>query len=209
MESCIIRELPTTKRFSSYPPRFEKEQFDTYLKISQDKETQRKYNLWKNGINYRTNRKISINSALHNALKQQFTIFFNGRWILFEEFNDIEIDKYLLDTYYINKQVDTLNESIKTDNELINNVKKQILNLQNWNDFIEFQGKKYGIPVVYNDIHRENDCFGTIQSRYEPCRCHTCEDWGGCRDGGTTYYECSKCGYSHNFNRDNSGPWWI
>jgi hypothetical protein len=74
-----------------------------------------------------------------------------------------------------------------------------------WNDYIIFEEKKYGIPHIYKNIHRENNCFGLIQEDYYvSCECHCCTDWGGCSNPtGTQYYKCSKCNYTYSEIKNN------
>lgn len=75
--------------------------------------------------------------------------------------------------------------------------KEQVLQLPSWNDYIEFEGEKYGFPYpVHKDIHRFQDCMGTVTttSEYVVCNCHRCENWGSCGGGGWEYSSfCNKC----------------
>jgi hypothetical protein len=77
----------------------------------------------------------------------------------------------------------------------------KIQKLERWNDFIEFEGKCYGITSkVLNNIHRENDCFGEIVFIRKETT-YTSNDRPFCNydDTETTYsiYKCSKCNYEN------------
>lgn len=44
--------------------------------------------------------------------------------------------------------------------------------MKNWDDYIEFENKKYGIEHIINNIHNTNNCGGKIiHTHYE---CHGC-----------------------------------
>ena len=64
-------------------------------------------------------------------------------------------------------------------------------------DYVLFEGIKYGIPNVFENIHREKDCNGLLKdSFYESCSCSACENWYGCSSPtGTQHYKCNKCDY--------------
>ena len=75
--------------------------------------------------------------------------------------NDIWITAYK--TIKINNDVDIENDVIKKYNVVIDSIIEKIQKLKKWNEFIEFEGKCYGITCkVVNNIHRENDCFGEM-----------------------------------------------
>lgn len=47
-------------------------------------------------------------------------------------------------------------------NNNIEMIKIEIGKLKYWKDYIVFEGERYGIHRIFEDIHRENDCFGNI-----------------------------------------------
>ncbi len=194
----INRCLPHKKLFYRYPLRHDKIVFDEYKIMINNKVIQENYKKWKNGINFKTNRKITIGGKIHDALIDTFMVGRDHR-VLFEELNDIDEDEYMKKTKIINDKIDKKNISIEKYNELICDVSIKINKLKKWNDFIIFEGDKYGIPSVFNNIHRENDCFGKIkEENYESCQCHCCENWFGCSNpAGTQYYKCEKCDYKY------------
>ena len=146
----------------------------------------------KKGINYKTNRKISIGGKIHEELKKKFIIQYGYNYVLFKDLIGIESYKYLQETKQINYDINIENIAIKNYNNLVHEMIEKINGLQKWNDFIEFEGIKYGLPNIYNNIHYENDCKGNISitklciwecrhcrgstSFYEPCRCEYKED---------------------------------
>jgi len=54
------------------------------------------------------------------------------------------------------------NKKIKERNLIISDLIEKIKNLENWSDYIIFEGAKYGLPPILKCIHRENDCLGKI-----------------------------------------------
>jgi len=203
MEDNIIRNYPTKIKNVDYPPRYTKEMIDKYTELCKNNEFKNNYKKWKSGINYKTNRKISINGDVYNKLKDDFVIgTLNNKNILFDELNEINIDNYLSDTKYIYENIQHRNDIINKFNISIDNIIGQINNLKLWNDFVIFDKQKYGIPKVYMELHRENDCLGIfIKDRYEKCTCHRCEDWYGCGNPkGKQYYKCDNCEYIYSVN---------
>ena len=183
----IIRRYPDIKTLESHPyGRYNAYHFN---KLN-DEELKNQYNKWKKGINYNTNRKITIDGKLHKNIGEKF--FFFGKCI-FEVLIDINRDEYLKETKKINNLIDIKNEEIHEYNELVYNTIEKINLLEKWNDFVEFEGIKYGIDIIHNNIHRENDCFGVIKfDHYEECCCSTC-NWRSCGSSGTEYVKCEKC----------------
>lgn len=196
----IERCCPTKKPEKSYPSRYSKSAFEKCREMITNTELQDDYNKWKSGINYKTNRKIKVGGKIHTELKQKFMI---GRPIcrsvLFSDLADITECDYLQETECINNEIDIENASIKEYNALVDSVIEKIKKLERWNEFIVFEGKKYGITSkVSNNIHIENDCFGEmIFDRNETE--HRFNDRPFCHyaDTSITYSicKCCKCGY--------------
>ncbi len=193
----LIRKYPNKTNLLKYPLRFNIDVFDKYKEFLNNTDLQNNYNKWKSGINYKTNRKIKIGGEVYNQLKYNFIIHFDNREVLFEELNGIDFDNYLLETNNIYKEIDEQNIIINNYNNKINIITEQINKLEKWCDYIEFEGNNYGIPKVYDNIHREYDCLGNfIEDYYTNCTCRLCEDWGGCTNPqGKQYYKCDKCNY--------------
>lgn len=83
-------------------------------------------------------------------------------------------------------------------NKKIRNIIIKINKLEKWEDFILFEGNKYGIRKVLDNIHRENDCCGKIiiiSKVYTECVSvngvcgHQCGQY-------IITYKCSKCNYT-------------
>ena len=122
--------------------------------------------------------------------------------ISFDKLNSINKDEYLKETKKIINEIDIDNAIIKYYNELVDSIIEKIKKLEDWDDFVEFEGKYYGINKVYNNIHRENNCLGEMvfyKEEYESCNCSSCENWlYGCsnpRGRHLRYYKCNKCNY--------------
>jgi hypothetical protein len=193
----VIRNYPNKRNLLKYPLRFNIDVFDKYKEFLNNTDLQNNYNKWKSGINYKTNRKIKIGGEVYNQLKYNFIIHFDNREVLFDELNGIDFDNYLLETDNIYKEIDEQNIIINNYNNKINIIIEQINKLEKWCDYIEFEGNNYGIPKVYDNIHREYDCLGNfIEDYYTNCTCHLCEDWRGCTNPqDKQYYKCDKCNY--------------
>ena len=92
------------------------------------------------------------------------------------------------------------NNFIKKKNSLIKEAQDKIQNLKKWHEYIEFNGEKYGVPTILNNIHRTDDCNGDmilINSTYEEC--NKCENgmWSCGRNCSyrINYYKCENCGF--------------
>jgi hypothetical protein len=193
----IIRNYPNKKQLLKYPSRFKKEIFDKYKELQNNEDFQNNYKKWKSGINYKTNRKIKIGAKVYNELKSHFIIHYDNTEVFFEELNGIDFEKYLSETDNIYKEIDEQNIIINDYNDKIDTIIEQINKLEKWDDFIEFEGNKYGISEVYDNIHRKNDCLGNfIKGYFTPCTCHWCDGNGGCTNPlGRQCYKCDKCNY--------------
>jgi len=157
----------------------------------------------KNGINYKTNRKIKIGSNTYNKILQnEFSIKnysspYCYSYIHFEKLNGIDSEIYLQETETIKKEIEDYNLQI-------DNICNEINKIELWNNYIEFEGKKYGIPKIYNNIHKENDCNGIMD--FYKIKEYECK---GCRDGmpfngsyscncyNEKIYKCNKCNYEY------------
>jgi hypothetical protein len=199
MTNIINRSYPECKNETSTYSRYTDKVFDEYIKM---KENPINYEKWKAGVNYKTNRNLVIGGSTHNKLKNDFMIKYIDCNIqcsvFFEDLVGIDCLKYLQETENINQN----NETVKLHNKNIREVVNKINKLEKWDDYVEFEGLKYGILPRYNNIHREYDCNGTLKTttvdEYE-CR--------GCRDGmpfngaytcsckSRQLFECEKCGY--------------
>lgn len=196
----ILHEYPKTKDESLFVKRYSKEDFEKYNGITKSLDN---YEKWKNGINYKTNRKIKIGGKTHmqigyNNFYIKYGTPYSYSYVLFTELDGINSALYLQET-------EKLKEEILDYNAKVNDVISKIKLLATWEQYVEFEGTKYGLPIVYNGKHMENNCFGLIkEDYYENCHCSTCENWNGCGSGGTQYYKCNKCDYKYSNAVDGS-----
>jgi len=193
----IERQYPTKKREKIYPKRYDNSVFEKLNEMNGDTELQNDYEKWKDGINYKTNRKIKIDGKIHRELKQKFMI--GG--VLFDTLNSINAVEYLQETEKIINEIDVENAIIKDYNNVIDIIIDKIQKLEGWDDFIEFEGKYYGlIHKIKNNIHIENNCLGEMIFTHEKTE-YTFNDRPFCNydDTETTYsnYNCSKCNYEN------------
>ncbi len=119
--------------------------------------------------------------------------------ILFEKIKNINVTEYLEETKKINNKIDNDNIAINNYNNLVNSIIKKIEKLETWDQFVEFDGKKYGlIHKIKNNIHIENNCLGTMKLTDKETK-WSINDRPFCNydDGETTYliYKCSKCNF--------------
>jgi hypothetical protein len=206
----IERQYPTKKQEKTYPERYDNYVFEKLNEMNGDIELQNDYKKWKDGINYKTNRKIKIGGKIHRELKQKFMISYSHNnsmgykiksSVLFEDLININADDYLQETKKINNEIDAENIIIKNYNKLVDSIIEKMQKLEKWNDFIEFEGKCYGITSkVLNNIHIENDCLGKMIFTRKDTE-YTFNDRPFCNydDKETIYsiYKCSKCNYEN------------
>lgn len=208
----IERHYPNKKEYLKYPIRYDKNTLKKAMKMNKNIELLNDYNKWKNGINYITNRKIQFDGKIHQELKRKFIIDFfccrlsdefnkiiTPEHILFEDIINIDRHKYLKETKLIVDEINKNNTEIKKYNVFVDDIIEKIKNLQKWNDYIEFNGIKYGLTnTIIDNIHVENNCGGEIKY------CGW-EDYGSdnirpfCNDFGKYIYEiykCIKCNFS-------------
>lgn len=160
VEPLIIeRHYPSKRQEKSYPKRYDNSIFEKLNEMNADTELHNDYKKWKDGINYKTNRKIKIGGKIHRELKAKFMIY-SCEGILFDTLNHINAHEYLQETEKINNEIDVENAVIKDYNKLVDSIIEKIQKLEGWNDFIVFEGKKYGlIHKIKNNIHIENNCL--------------------------------------------------
>jgi hypothetical protein len=196
MNCDIIRVCPSNLKLFNYPKRIPEGIFkkrDEILEKIGDR-----YNKHKLGINPDTDRNININGRLYNKLKQEFII--NEYWHSFERIylGDIEFinyNDYNKETLKLNKDIDDKNLEITNENNEIKRVTEKINKLNNWNDYIDYEGKNYGLSKYYNGIHRENNCMGEIVLKNKYTKLYSNDRPFMCVERETTYYnyECVEC----------------
>ena len=196
----IIRTYPNYKNKLKKPNRFNTEHFETFNKMIDDKDLMSNYQKWKQGINYKTNRKIKIDGDTHKKI-DCFHKYIFGDSIYIDDVININQDDYLKETFEMEKDIANKNEEIKRYNDIVKSVIDKIKNLQKWDDFIEFEGKYYGlVNKVRNNIHIENSCNGEMIF-IETKREIVCRDRPFCYTADTDYeydvYKCSNCKYIH------------
>jgi hypothetical protein len=159
------------------------------------------------GINPLTGKKIKIGGETYNRVLKNYTI----KNYKPSAIADIIISDYLDETTKMIKDNIAYNEiqgyKIKQYNKLVDIVNakyakyteecliviEKIKKLETWDSFVEFNGLKYGIPFIYENVHRELDCMGTISKEYELCTCLECNHMGSCIEPIKLIIKCSKC----------------
>ena len=196
----IIRTYPNYKNKLKKPNRFNTEHFETFNKMIDDKDLMSNYQKWKLGINYKTNRKIKIDGDTHKKI-DCFHKYIFGDSIYIDDVININQGDYLKETFEMEKDIANKNEEIKRYNDIVKSVIDKIKNLDKWDDFIEFEGKYYGlVNKVRNNIHIENSCNGEMIF-IETKREFVFRDRPFCYTEDTDYeydvYECRNCNFTH------------
>ena len=211
----LIRNYPSKKKefdLIKYPIRTNMLDVDDIFKLSNSIKYNNDYKKWEKGINYnsKSNNKVIIGGKIHNNLGNKFMInhYDNNTNIKMGYKDVIQYDWnfYKLKTKLLCEDIDkqninivNLNKEIINYNILVDDIINEINKLEKWNDYIEFDNNKYGVPVIIkNKIHIENDCNGNIIKYYfKKCECNKCENWYGCGIDGYQYYKCDKCNYKN------------
>lgn len=198
----ILRTYPKYKDRLKIPKRFNIEHFETFNKIMVDDDYMSIYQKWKLGINYKTNRKIKIGGDTHKNLDYFYKYIGGiGRVYIDDVININQLD-YLKETFEMEKDIRDKNDEIDKYNDIVKSIIAKIKNLQKWDDYIEFEGKYYGlVDRVKNDIHIENACNGElifietkreILIRDRPFVPYTADT-----DYEYDVYKCSNCNFTH------------
>lgn len=207
MDTEIERIYLSHKIEKCYPDRYDNTVFEKFNEMNSDTQFQNDYKKWKAGINYKTNRKIKIGGKTHKKLEtSRFSIELplnppSCGWRIFplDKLKNIDAVKYLEETEKIKHEIDIENAGIKDYNKKIDIVVEKIKNLESWNDFVDFEGKKYGL--IYknkNNIHIENNCLGKMifigeRTEYNIAACLYKND----RETTYKITKCNKCNYEH------------
>lgn len=189
----IIRTYPILDDERIFKDRYTKKDFEEHAYITKSVGN---YEKWKNGINYITNRKIIVGGKTHQSIGYKNFYIKNA---LFTKLDGIDTEVYIRDTEGINQKIQKRNKEVQETICKINL-------LETWEEYVIFEEQKFGIPNVYNNTHRENDCLGSfVEYSYDSCNCRTCENWGGCSNPkGTQCYKCVKCNYKHSITIEYS-----
>ena len=200
MEDNIIRKYPTIKDERLYKDRYNKANFEKYKEITKSIEN---YEKWKIGINHKTNRKIKIGGKTHEQLGYENFYIKHGTtygysYILFTDLNGINIELYIQDTEKLKKEIEDYNSKVY-------DIICKINLLEKWDEYIVFEGIKYGIPYIYNGIHRSNNCNGKInETKIRIRECRECRGDASftepCRCEYKTCMDCLRCGYILNYD---------
>jgi hypothetical protein len=167
--------------------------FNEYNKI--DKESINNIrNSLNNNINYKTLRKIKKGGVVYNKIESE---------LRHKEFLINKVEKEQIKD--IKKYLDERNNIIEKNEKIFNEIyllNTKIDNLDNWNDFIIYDNKKYGITnKTKNNIHIENNCRGNmiLESKREECKEGNCRPFMTIPDTYIHYYKykCDKCNYQH------------
>lgn len=191
----IIRSCyPQIQSKFPYPIRYD-DVIKAYIKMINDKEFMNNYRQLKSGINFKTGETILKNGKIYKKLLNELSKQYNI--ILLKELKRVNVEGYLKESKRIREEIDEKNREIISYNEKVESVIDQIKKLKKWNDYVIFNGDKYGVPKIFEGIHRENDCFGNIiHLKNENCNCQFCEELR--KYGEKTNYSfryCDKCNY--------------
>lgn len=157
----ILRRLPNKKWTKTYScPRFTKEDYKKFDEMNTE-ETREKYEKYKRGINYKTNKKMKTDGPIQKVYRESFRIRGN---IMFYDLIDIDREAYDKETEQIIKE----NEKYNND---VDELKKKLDELTTDEEYIEFDKKFYG-RTISNCIFN-NPVVGTVL---------TCVSDSGCQN---------------------------
>ena len=209
----IKRLYPSKKHEYRYPDRYNNAVFEKFNEMNTDTELQNDYKKWKAGKNYKTNRKITIGGKIHREIGKKFYIAWQTSWcticVEFYELTNINATLYLQETEKIYNAIDIKNAAIKDYNKRIDEIVEKIKNLESWDDFVAFEGIKYGlVDKIKNNIHMENNCYGEMVFVKSDTRIYYHDRPYDLRDDTIeTYsiYKCSKCNYEREVETSRTG----
>jgi hypothetical protein len=197
----IIRTYPKYKDRLYYEKRYKERDFEKFNKMINDEDFMNNYQKWKQGINYKTNRKIKIQGDTHKKLDCFYQYIGGFGRVYIDDMININQEDYLKENIEMVKDITNKNKDIDRYNDIVKSVIDKIKNLDKWDDYVEFEGKYYGlVDKVKNDIHIENSCNGEIIF-IETKRDIVFRDRPFCYTADTDYeydvYECRNCNFTH------------
>jgi hypothetical protein len=195
----IIRTYPEYKQKLYLEERLKEDDFKTFEEMIADVDLMSNYQKWKEGINYKTNRKIKIGGRIHNKID-----YFKYRWLYIDDFIKINKVEYLKEVIEYEKDIAKKNDEIQKYNDIVKSIIDKIISFQKWDDYVEFEGKYYGsVMTVKNDIHIYNYCYGKMKY-IETKRDVVIRDRPFCYTEDTYYeydvYCCSNCNFINKCN---------
>jgi len=109
-------------------------------------------------------------------LKKYSIIFDKIYYVRIYKILHLDLNKYQLETERLLKENEVKNKEIIEYNNQLDNIINKINNLKSWDEFVEFDGQKYGTPAeILDDKHIEDGCNGLIillgQNMYECFMC--------------------------------------
>jgi len=145
-----------------------------------------KYKQLMNGINPKTKRKIKIGGRTYQNIEHELFYLkqkdMEGRttkMVPFQKLMDIDQSQYINETKELRDRENVLEGIVIEHNKRLVHIRSKIKNLKDWNDFVEVDGEKYGLPEVIcnkvfapgstilqlereGKVHKKNDCNGKM-----------------------------------------------
>jgi len=198
--------------------------FYDYNNMMNDYSIKNAYQKWKKCKDPNTNENIQYKSEKYYEIRERFKIdcVHSNRSLYKDDKNTFYLDDiepligYNREAKYYYNQILDMERMEKKKNEILQyNIGYTYIRhsqnaMSNWNDFIEFDGVKYGfVDKVKDDKHIENNCFGDMEyiSDYE-YKCTYCLTNGVDRNNVNCFckykpkthykiYKCNKCNYEY------------
>lgn len=198
MDNEIIRTGLPYRHYSEidniFPHRIPEDDIQKFKKLLQVPE----FSMWFYQLrNPKTKRKLKPDNNVHRLIGKQ-----NGylSYKYCKRISELD-DNYVSTTKRMEVEKQQYKQEIEEENKKLKELQKSLDMLEKWEDFIVYNGKKYGLPPVIGKVHKENNCNGSITktSSDKYCNCSSCENWFGCGNPITTTYTytCDRCGYSY------------
>ena len=177
-----------------YPDRYDVSVFNECSRLLMNRDFESDFQKWKQGINYKTQRQITIGGKAHDDLSEKFKIsclFENGKKtsVLFSELSGINFKDYQSETERLRLEISNENVDIAKFNRRIDQLEVKISKFTKWDQFATFNRKRYGIPHVTNNIHRGDDCGGEMICVYSEKK-----NVAQCKF--KTRFRCNKCDFT-------------
>lgn len=222
-DNWICRSKPSKRNTQDYSWMYKSRYSESeILKYEQElkrvENNREKYDTVLSGVNYKTGRPIYVGGPTYKRLIKElqcigckrrknnykFECIGHCFYHIAQNMRSQSKEEYLAETIKLKSEAEQIElEERKAAiryNAQVDEVKSRIALLKNWDDFVEFEGVKYGMPPKKG--HFTHDCDGPFEQYTTSCSCNSCENWGHCNSPTIHVTRCVKCGYQTKERRE-------